>query len=317
MRAFVACSGLCAIAMLGLGCAQIFGIDKTYELDDGGSQGGTGGMGAGGEATGRGPGGAGGGDGGGAGEGGAGDGGSGGGGGAAGGCGTGGAADDGGGMAAGGGSADPCEILEVMPGETLGLSMIDDMEDGDLEIPPGDDATPRSGFWFKDNDGSPGGNQAPDIEADLMTRLDPPRGESVAAVHTSANDGFVSYGASVVAMLYDDGFGDASEFRGITFWARAEECSSRRLKVMFIDRQTRHTGGICDVEAEKCYDHFHTYVTLADDWKQFKVPAECLRQTGFGDQFDAPAMDQLWGLYFSFDARQAFDIWIDDVAFYR
>ncbi|WP_437775857.1 hypothetical protein [Sorangium sp. So ce1097] len=296
MRAFVACTGLGAIAMLGLGCAQIFGFDKTYDLDDAGSQGGTGGMGAGGEGTGRGPGGGGdGGDGGGTGDGGGG----------------------GGGMGGGSVGAGPCEVLEVQPGETLELSMIDDMEDGNLQILPGDDMNPRSGDWFMDNDGSPEGIHEPDIEADLMTSLDPPRGDSLMALHTSANNRFTEYGASVAVFLNNDDFYDASGYRGITFWARAEEGSSRRLKVMFIDRQTRPTGGICDEAAGECYDHFHRPVTLADDWKHFKIPAECLRQGGFGEQFEAPLLEQLWGLYFSFDANQAFDIWIDDIAFYR
>ncbi|WP_437731240.1 hypothetical protein [Sorangium sp. So ce1335] len=296
MLAFVGLTGQCAIAVLGLGCAQIFGFDKTYESAGGSSEGGGGGT----------PAGSGGGD-------------------AAQGSGT---ASAGSGTAsagsgttssgsAGGGGADPCAVLEVMPGESLGLSMIDDMEDEDLAILPGDGVTPREGYWFKDNDGSEGGVHEPENEVDLMTPLDLPRGDSRVALHTSANNGFVDYGASVALFLYNDDFGDASEYRGITFWARAEEGSSRRLKVTLIDKQTRPTGGICDEAAGECYDHFYRSVTLTDDWKHFKVPAECLEQAGFGKQFDALLLDQLWGVYFSFDKGQAFDLWIDDVAFYR
>lgn len=310
LQAFIGFTGQCAIAMLGLGCAQIFGFDKTYESEGEGSGGGTVGSGepsGGGEtvvgsttgssATGSG----------------AGDEAAGGGG------GIGGGGIGGGGTGGGGtGGAGPCEVLEVRPGEALDLSMIDDMEDGNLQILPGDDMNPpRSGDWFMDNDGSPEGIHEPDIEADLMTSLDPPRGDSRMALHTRANDRFTAYGASVAVFLNDDDFYDASGYRGITFWARAEEGSSRRLKVMFIDRQTRPTGGICDEAAGECYDHFHRPVTLTSDWKHFKIPAECLKQGGYGKQFDAPLLDQLWGLYFSFEANQAFDIWIDDVAFYR
>ncbi|WP_155799085.1 hypothetical protein [Sorangium cellulosum] len=305
MLAFAWCAGECAIAVLGLGCAQIFGFDKDYQIEGGASEGGggsatqgsggaTASSGGGGATTGSGTGGATtGSGGGGSGDGGAGE------------------------TATGGGGAGPCEVLEVMPGELLDGSMIDDMEDGDLSILPGEKENPRAGIWFMDNDPSPEGIREPDNEADLMSTVDPPRGDSHVAVHTGANDGFREYGASVAFFLYNDGFGDASEYRGITFWARAEESSARRMKVMFIDRQTRDTGGICDVEADGCYDHFHRHVLLADDWKHFKIPVECLKQGGFGDQFEAPAMDQLWGFYFSFDAGQAFDIWIDDVAFYR
>ncbi|MGK3960158.1 hypothetical protein WMF38_44805 [Sorangium sp. So ce118] len=310
-RAFVWCAGECAIALLALGCAQIFGFDKTYETSGGGSGGGgaAAGSGAGGAADG-GAGGAaaGGGAGGTAGGGAAG---------AAGG-GAGGAAGGGGGeTAAGGGGGGPCAVLEVMPGEILDLSMIDDMEDGDLEIPPGDGAAPRAGGWFKDNDLSADATQEPANEADLMTTLDPPRGDSRVAVHTSADDRFTVWGAGVAVFLNSGEYYDASGYRGITFWARAEERSATRLKVMFVDRQTRHTGGICDAEEAGCGDHFHKHVVLANDWKRFKIPVECLGQEGFGARYDAPALDQLWGFYFSVGPGQAFDIWVDDVAFYR
>ncbi|WP_437808570.1 hypothetical protein [Sorangium sp. So ce1078] len=296
--------------MLGLGCAQIFGFDKTYEPAGGVSGGGGapdgdggggrdsaadgGGAGVGGGAAASGTGGA-----------------------TA--SGTGGATASGTGGAAGGGGGggDPCEVLEVMPGEVLSLSMIDDMEDEDLAIPEGDVENPRSGDWFMDHDESMEGIHEPEIEADLMSALDPPRGDSLVALHTSANDGFRVWGAGVAVFVNSDDYYDASAYRGVTFWARAEEGSSRRLKVMFVDRQTRHMGGICDNENDRCNDHFHKHVTLANDWKHFKVPAECLGQEGFGEQFDAPALDQLWGLYFSFGPRQEFELWIDDVAFYR
>ncbi|WP_437875121.1 hypothetical protein [Sorangium sp. So ce513] len=41
LQAFIGFTGQCAIAMLGLGCAQIFGFDKTYESEGEGSGGGT------------------------------------------------------------------------------------------------------------------------------------------------------------------------------------------------------------------------------------------------------------------------------------
>ncbi|WP_437644567.1 hypothetical protein [Sorangium sp. So ce362] len=294
---FVGCAGACALAMLGLGCAQIFGFDKSYDTEGG--------------ADGRG--GAGGGDGGGATA-------SSGAGGATASSGAGGttASSGAGGGGAGGGGAEPaCAVLEVMPGESLDLSIIDDMEDEDLAIPEGDSAIPRGGDWFMDHDESVDGIHEPVNEPDLMTPLDPPRGDSLVALRTSANDGFRVWGAGVAVYVYYDDYGDASEYRGITFWARAEEGSSRRLKVMFVEQQTRHTGGICDNANDRCNDHFHKHVVLAGDWKQFKIPVECLKQGGFGQQFDAPAMDRLWGFYFSFDPRQEFDIWIDDLAFYR
>ncbi|WP_437475991.1 hypothetical protein WME75_25350 [Sorangium sp. So ce1014] len=291
-------AGAICAATLWIGCNAILGIEVPVREDVVAGPGGGSGTGSGGD--------------GGAGGGGAGGGGAGGGGAGGGGAG-GGVIGDGG----AGGGGDSCEVLEVMPGESLDLSIIDDMEDEDLWILDGDGPAPREGTWFMDHDESVDGIHEPVNEPDLMTALDPPRGDSLVALHTSANDGFGVWGAGVAVYLYHDDYGDASEYRGITFWARAAEGSSRRLKVMFVERQTRHTGGICNNANDQCNDHFHKQVVLAADWKQFKIPVECIKQGGFGQQFDAPALDQLWGFYFQFDPRQAFDVWIDDVAFYR
>ncbi|XYH99381.1 serine/threonine-protein kinase [Sorangium sp. So ce1128] len=67
-------------------------------------------------------------------------------------------------------------------------------------------------------------------------------------------------------------------------------------------------GGICRPEEGQvpCYDHFHTRVTLTSDWKHFKIPVECLTQTGYGI-FDAPAQDGLRDIQFNFSAGQAFN----------
>ncbi|XYI02751.1 hypothetical protein ACMHYB_24570 [Sorangium sp. So ce1128] len=314
MLAFIGCAGGWAMAMLGLGCAQLFGFDKVYEPE--GVIPGDGGAGGGGAASSAaGSGGAGGGSAGG--SGGAGGAGGGGGAGGAGGGGAGGGHDAGGSGGAGAGAGDPCEILAVLPGETLALSMIDDMEDGDIRISRGDGANPRAGTWFKDNDLSEGGIHDPADSADLVSTLDPPRGASLEAMHSSADDGFVLWGAGVGFHLRDEAYYDASEYRGITFWARAEEGSTRRMRVMFIDQQTHRLGGICNEAEGRCSSHFHKHVVLESDWKHFKVPVECLKQEDYGDQFTAPALDRLWAIEFYFDKEQAFDIWIDDVAFYR
>ncbi len=48
-----------------------------------------------------------------------------------------------------------------------------------------------------------------------------------------------------------------------------------------------------------------------------KIPVECLKQEPYGNQLLAPALHRLWAIEFFFDKELAFDIWIDDVAFYR
>ncbi|MGK3966802.1 protein kinase [Sorangium sp. So ce118] len=179
------------------------------------------------------------------------------------------------------------------------------------------DANPRLGAWFTYHDGSEGGAQEPDDAAGLVTATMPARGDSTLAVHTSGNDRFAEWGAGIGFHLSNADY-DATGYRGIAFWARAEEGLSTDLLVAFVDRQTHPGGGICGPEEGQvpCYDHFHTRVTLASDWKHVKVPVECLVQTGYG-VFDALAQSGLRDIQFSFSAGQAFDLWIDDVAFYR
>lgn len=49
---------------------------------------------------------------------------------------------------------------------------------------------------------------------------------------------------------------------------------------------------------------------------QPKVPVGCLVQTGYG-VFSSRAQDGIRVIQLSFGPGQAFDLWIDDVAFYR
>ncbi|WP_437671130.1 hypothetical protein [Sorangium sp. So ce131] len=293
--AFVRCAGGCAVAVLGLGCAQVFGFDDDYELRGGGSGGGGGVMigtsgSAGGGDSGAGAGGPGG----------------------AGGGGEGGVSTNVGGA---GGGID-CRILEVSPGEELTTSPIDDMEDGNIDIPEGEPTNPRLGFWYTFHDEA-AGVQEPLIDDDLVVPLALPREGSAMAVHTSADDGFTEWGAGVGVLLRDGEYYDASAYSGITFWAYAEEDSSRALVVSFIDRQTDGEGGECGGEMQPpCYDHFHREVVLTPSWKHYKIPIACLRQDGYGE-FPALRVTELRSFDFLYPRGKAFNIWIDDIAFYR
>ncbi|WP_437729271.1 hypothetical protein [Sorangium sp. So ce861] len=226
------------------------------------------------------------------------------------------ATDAGSGSAGAGGDGPDCDVLEVVPGEALDLSLIDDMEDGNIGILKGDGATPRQGAWFKYNDGSEGGVQEPSDPAELVAAIMPVRGDSERGVRTSGNDRFTNWGAGVGFNLSNT-YHDATGYRGITFWAYAEREAPMELLVTFVDRQTDPGGGVCGDEEGQvpCYDHFHTSVTLTSEWKHFKVPVGCLVQNGFG-LFEALGQDTLQRVQFSLGPGHAFGFWIDDVAFY-
>ncbi|WP_438030700.1 hypothetical protein [Sorangium sp. So ce233] len=299
-------ASVCVIAMSWIGCAQIFGFDKEYLVVEDQGIGGADGGGAGSSGTG-GTGGAGGAGGGGAGGTGAGAGGAGGGGAGAGGAG-------------GGGAGGGC-VVEMPAGEApTPPLLIDDMEDGDNNIIPlEDEANPRRGFWFAANDMN--GEQFPEAGNFSMSQLVLPRGDSTSAVNTWADDGFTTWGALVGFLLNADEAGneslyDASGFRGIAFWAYAERGSYARMIVDIADVQTWRAGGICGTNG-LCDDHFRKIVALTPCWKYYEVPFADLKQTGWGEKFEAVDVTRLWAIQFRYSAGQKFNVWVDDVAFYE
>ncbi|CAN95105.1 putative membrane protein [Sorangium cellulosum So ce56] len=306
--AFARWTSGCLIAVLGVGCAQIFGFDKSYEVGKGGAggggEGGTGGTDAGGGGAG-------------------GEGGEGGEGGAGGDAGGGGAGGEGGagGDAGGGGEGAGCP--EPPLGDpTLELSLIDDMEDDDhFIIEVEDETNPRRGLWFVANDGK--GTQTPGVgEQFVMGLLEPPRGDSTLAAHVVADDLFESWGALFGFQLNSPsssqlGLYNVSEFSGVTFFAYADEGSYNKVLVDVVDAQTWQDGGICTSADGGCSDHFTKTVTLTKCWTQIKVPFASLKQSGWGQAFDAPDLTQVWAVQFRFAASRQFSVWIDDVAFYK
>ncbi|WP_437669148.1 hypothetical protein [Sorangium sp. So ce131] len=289
-------ASVCVIAMSWIGCAQIFGFDKEYLVVEDQGIGGAGTGGAGSSGTG-GAGGAGGGGAGGAGA------------------GAGGAGGAGGGGAGGG-----C-VVEMPAGEApTPPLLIDDMEDGDINIIPiEDDVNPRRGYWYAANDMN--GEQLPRADDFYTSEIELPRGDSTLAVNSEADVGFSLWGALFGFRLNaveagTEGVYDASRFRGIAFWAYAESGSYTRMIVDVADVQTWKDGGICGTNGV-CDDHFRTIVVLTPCWKYYEIPFANLKQTGWGEKFDAVDVTQLWAIQFRFNSKQNFNVWVDDVAFYE
>ncbi|WP_437564164.1 hypothetical protein [Sorangium sp. So ce542] len=281
-------ASVCVIAMSWVGCAQIFGFDKEYLVVEDQGIGGTGSGGAGSSGTG--------------------------------GTGGGGAGGAGAGAGGAGGAGGGC-VVEMPAGEApTAPLLIDDMEDGDNNIIPiEDEANPRRGYWFAANDTN--GEQHPAPGNFYMSELELPRGDSTSAVNTEADNGFTQWGALVGLLLNTDEAGtesvyDASGFRGIAFWAYAESDSYARMIVDVADVQTWRAGGICGING-LCDDHFRMIVALTPCWKYYEVPFADLKQTGWGEKFDAVDVTQLWAIQFRFSSGQRFNIWVDDVAFYE
>ncbi|WP_437736178.1 hypothetical protein [Sorangium sp. So ce1335] len=209
------------------------------------------------------------------------------------------------------------------------IELIDDMEDGDSAI---DEAGGRVGYWYSYNDGT--GTQTPPVYSEEMPvgfhpeELTPPRGESTRAVHTFGS-GFTEWGAGVGFALNGPDMGlfayDASAYTGIVFWAKLGDPGAvTTVKVNISDKLSEPAGGICDEtagegDANRCFDHWSIMAPLGTEWAPIVIPFEELTRAGLGAEPTAQAID-LEGIYtieLRFGQDEVFDVYIDDIGFYR
>ncbi|WP_437924147.1 hypothetical protein WMF37_34595 [Sorangium sp. So ce291] len=222
------------------------------------------------------------------------------------------------GGAGGGGLAVPTDV-----------ELIDDMEDGDGAI---GEAGGRAGYWHSYNDGT--GTQTPpaypeDMPAEFTPEvLTPPRGQSTMAVHTFGS-GFTEWGAGVrfalnrpdtVPLAYE-----ASAYTGIVFWAKLGDAGAvTTMRVDISDKGSEPAGGICDEsavegDANRCFDHWYYTARLDTEWAPVVIPFEELAREGWGAEPTAQAIDVagLYAIGFRFAKGEEFDVYIDDIGFYK
>ncbi len=181
--------------------------------------------------------------------------------------------------------------------------VIDDFEDGNLDL-----KLPNSGTWqiYDDNQG-PGITLAADNEghdSDFSMRI---RGGPQTA-----------WGASVLGpfrgILVPVGtYFDASDYDGLQMWVQDASGTGSSIGVGVGDWTTEEEGGICTV----CFDRFLTDVAAGSEWKLLQIRWEDLAQEGFGaPQNDSPATTEVVLIGMAFYENVAYDIRIDDVAFF-
>jgi hypothetical protein len=208
------------------------------------------------------------------------------------------------------------------------IELIDDMEDGDSAI---DEAGGRVGYWYSFNDGT--GTQTPPVYTEdnpvgfIPEALTEPRGESTMAMHTFGS-GFTAWGAGVGFALNgpDGGLSayDASAYTGIVFWAKlGDPGAAATMKIAIPDKLSDPAGGICDESGEDtanpCFDDWLSTTRLGTDWTPVVIPFEALSRGGEGAEPTAETID-LTGLFaveFGFSEGEDFDVYIDDIGFYK
>ena len=190
--------------------------------------------------------------------------------------------------------------------------MIDDFEDGNAQILP---SAGRNGAWFAANDGSLYASQTPDTRGPINPSvLMPARTMSMRALHVTGY-GYKTWGAYVGASFVGvdpkEAAYDVSSHQGIQFFAKLGRSQVfPGVRVTLRDYDTF-------VGCSDCGDNFGLDITLTTDFELIQVPFSSMKQRGWGKpqvaSFDAT---KAYGVVFSWDANDSFDVWIDDLSFY-
>jgi hypothetical protein len=139
---------------------------------------------------------------------------------------------------------------------------------------------------------------------------------------------------------------DASEYTGLSFWGRIGPGSNSTFFASIKERYTQpgtgalfnadersellSTGNYCEFNAidvdgnpgtdatlSQC-DAFGKGVGLGAEWRLFKVPFELMRQRAYGRPATQAAPDRrILGLELRVENGPRWDVWLDDVAFYK
>jgi hypothetical protein len=211
---------------------------------------------------------------------------------------------------------------------SVALSLIDDMEIADANIPFNDG---RQGFWSVANDGTAGGKQTPSPTV-IMSMIPGGRGTSLSAFHTTAS-GYTASGAHVGVDLNRKGATrstyDASPYTGVHFWIRVEAASPTAVHLAILDKHTDPGGALCcpamtdctnggNIANGLCYDHFGVDLQpLTTTWSERTVTFAQLDQVGWGDNkvTDLDAA-HVFAIQFNWISA-AMDLWIDDISFVK
>ena len=211
-----------------------------------------------------------------------------------------------------------------LPTPTNADDIVSTFEDGTGNV---NQTAGRGGGFYMFNDGS--GTQMPAPgglpDARKMARCD-----SMFAMCMSGK-GFTVWGAGMGTDLGPTGSGDggvgsknaydASMYKGISFWAKANMGSATALRVSMKDANTAPEGGKCDATmdsgAEACNDDWGKALNLTTEWAPYTIMFTDMRQAGWGKATSAFDVMNAYSIQFQVNKGLDFDLCIDDLAFVR
>jgi hypothetical protein len=190
--------------------------------------------------------------------------------------------------------------------------LIDDLNDGDRFIPS---INGRAGAWFDSHDSSPNGKMFPDPTSGFVPSDTGDACRKFAAY--TYGSGYVLWGSNLWVSLgapYN-----ASNYKGISFWAKIDAGTSAVVRVAFPDKDTQPDGNICQTNVSSgptaCFDHYGYRETLTSTWTKYTISFAQIAQENWGHAGTAFDPSSLYEILFQIQASANFGLWIDDIAF--
>jgi len=114
---------------------------------------------------------------------------------------------------------------------------------------------------------------------------------------------------------------DFSDWDGILLWARVAPGSAGYLRVRAADGTVDDKGCVCNPytdqnDSSNGCDKWGTYITIDTTFRAYLLPFKSMQQGGWGLKSDGLDTSNLFSFGFEW-GRGAWDLWIDDVGFYR
>lgn len=107
---------------------------------------------------------------------------------------------------------------------------------------------------------------------------------------------------------------DASQYGGISFWAKAAEGSVTDVRLKVPDANTDPDGGVCT----ECFNDFGFDLKLTNEWQHYVIRFKDLSQMpGWGSpkKFSVDS-GRIYGIQFQVqEPSKPFDIWVDQIRF--
>lgn len=234
------------------------------------------------------------------------------------------------GLAAGGCSASAREsgvaVVEIEKAEPRGTTVapegakrdgpdcserLEDGEDGDNQVLLG---SGRSGYVYTylDPEGSTVNPPPGNYGGVFVPSPGGARGSTRALrFHGSLIEGPVVYAGLALNLLEPRGPYDASNYSGISFWARSGE-GAGHVELELPDGNTDPAGGRCS----SCYNDFGKRVDLGETWQRFLIRFDELEQEpGWGvPRPEEITRKALYAIHFQVAEPGPYDVWIDEIA---